>query len=808
MGSIGQDLRWCLRGMGRNRGLTLVIVLSLALAIGANTAVFSIVNAFLLRPLPIEDIDRVVRVRENLAKPGDEPFLRSVTAATYFFLRENSRIFAGVAAATGSDRTLTGMGLPERVSAARVTASFFPVLGIQPILGRNIQPQEDRPGTEGVVLLSHGFWTSHFAADRGVLARTLTLDGRPYRVIGVMPRGLRHPYEADLWVPLALANDPRSTQRYYVPARIKPGIPLETARAEVNGAVRRLREQSPSPDTPWGADLSPLRKEMISDLDRNLFLLTAAAGFVLLIACVNISNLLLAQSLQQSVEVAVRVALGASRKHLLRQFLTYGVVLSLCGGLGGLLLTFWSIRPLVALSPVYGLGEFDIQPRPDLTTLGFSLLLSVVVGTFLGLIPALRVSTGRLQSTLRTAGRGRSLSASGRRLLGTFVVAQVALALVLVVSASLVLYSFTRLVNEPRGFDLHDRLTFEVAFSNLRYPEPGQRVAFLRRATERLRDLPGVVAVGATSTEPLYPGTYTLGFNVEGRPAPDSRGFHVVHTRTITPDYIQAMGMPLLEGRLLTEHDTATSQPVVLISKSMADRYWPHESALGKRVKEGVYDSTSPWMTIVGVVGTLKETEDEVVHNSDAWYIPYTQAPPVETMVLVLRTRSDPRALIPEVRNTIAGIDREEAVYEVSTMEERLARRTMHDRFSAILYTLLGGLGLGLAALGIYGVLSFTVSQRTREIGIRSAMGAQPRDVKRLILRDALLLIGAGLLLGAIAALGATKLLVNQFYGVQSEHPWLLGPAALGLAAVALLSSYIPALRAARVDPILALRQD
>jgi predicted permease len=810
MSSLSQDLRWSLRSMWKNRGLTTVVVLSLALALGANTAVFSVVDAFLLRPLPIDDIERVVRVRENFAAAGEEPFLRSVSASTYFLLLQHNRVFAGLAAATGSDRTLTGVGVPERVSAARVTASFFPVLGIEPILGRGIHPEEDRSGSASVVLLSHGFWHSHFAAERGVLGRVLRLDGVPHQVIGVMPRGLRHPYEADLWVPLALQNDPTSTQRYYVPARIKPGVSLESARREVDELIRRLREENPSPDFPRSADLSPLRREMIEGIDRNLLLLSVAAAFVLLIACVNIANLLLAQSLRQSTEVAVRVALGGTRRHLVRQFLTYGILLALLGGTAGLLLTSWAVRSLVAVSPLYGLGEFDIQPRLEATTLAYSLLLSVLVGSLFGLIPALRVSRSRLHSTLQEGGRGRSLGVSGRLLLKLFVVAQVALALVLLVSASLVLASFWRLVTDPRGFELQRRLSFEVSFSDARYPQPSRRVAFLRQACQRLVELPEVIAVGATSTEPLYPGTFSTGFNIEGRPAADSRGFHVAHTRTITPGYMTAMGIPLNSGRLLTEHDTDSSEPVVLISRSMAERYWPGESPLGKRVKRGVYDSESPWMTIVGVVGTLKETEDEVASTSDAWYLPYTQptASPIESMVFVLSTRSDPMSLVPQVRSAVASLDRDLAIYDVLSMEDRLARRTMHDRFSAILYSILGGLGLGLAALGIYGVLSFTISQRLREIGIRSAMGARPVDLKALVLRDALLLTLAGLAVGFAAAIAATRLLSSQLHGMRHDDPGVIVGAVLALAGVSLLSSYVPALRAARVEPIDALRQE
>lgn len=806
---LSHDLRWALHVMAKNRLLTLVILLSLGLAIGANAAVFSVIDAFLLRPLPIADIERVVRVRENLTAAGEEPFLLSVSARTYFLLRQHSRVFTGLAAGTGSDRTLTGDGPPERVSAAMVTASFFRTLSIEPVLGRNFLPEEDVPGAGGVTILSHGFWTSHFAADPGVLGRVLKLDGQPFRVIGVMPRGLRHPYEADLWVPLALQNDSTSHRRYYVPARVKPGISVERAEAETSELIRRLREQNPSPHFPRSADLSPVRQEMIGDLDRYLALLSAAAAFVLLIACVNISNLLLAQSLEKSTEVAVRVALGATRWRLMRQLLIYSVLLALTGGLAGLLLTFWTLQPLVSLSPVYGLGEFDIQPRPSIQMLGFCFLLSLGVGCLFGLIPALRVSKSSLQNSLREVGRWPNLGRVGHRLLRLFVVAQVALALVLVVSASLVLFSFRRLLTEDRGFDLSSRLTFEVSFSGARYSERSRRIAFVRHALERLRDLPGVISVGATSTEPLYPGTYSAGFNIEGRPTTDSRGYHVLHTRMATPGYLESLGVPLIKGRMLSQHDGESTDPVVVISKSMADRYWSGENIVGKRVKAGIYDSGSPWMTIVGVVGTLKETEDEVVTTSDAWYIPYTQptAPDLGSMVFVLHTRLAPKALVPQVRTAIASIDKDQTIYDVLTLEDRLAQRTMDERFGALLYCILGGLGLGLAALGIYGVISFSVSQRQREIGIRSAMGARPADIRVLILRDAMLITIAGVAVGLALTMISTRLLAAQLYEVQPHDPGILAGGILGTVLISLLSSYIPAIRAAKAEPVEALRR-
>jgi putative ABC transport system permease protein len=809
MESLIQDLRSALRTMRRNRGLTAVVVLSVGLAIGANTAVFSVVDAFLLRPLAIQDIDRVVRVRENLALPGHQPDLRSLSGASFGRWRRENRVFSRMAAATGTSLTLTGDGEAERISGARVSADFFPVLGIRPSLGRPFSAEEDRPGREDTVLIGYGLWQRRFAGDPRILGRVLTLNGTPHTVVGVMPRGLRHPYEADLWVPLGFRED-AGPQEFYAPARLKPGITLERARAEMNALARRIAQEDPRPTAPKGADLSPLRGEMIGNLARMLYLLSAAAAFVLLIACANISNLLLAQSLSQRSEVAVRTALGAGRSRLIRQFLTYSVALAVAGGLAGLLLSFWAVGPLAALSPVYGLGEFDIQPRLDLPTLAFTFLVSLAVGVLFGVVPALRVSKVNLVSALKEGGRSRTMPPGSRRLLGGFVTAEIALALMLLVGAGLLFRSLQRLRGEDRGFDRRNLMTFTVAFPDRKFPRREQKVAFLRAAIRRLREIPGVEGAGATTVQPLYAGTAAASFNVEGHPATDERGFHITHTRTVTPDYFAAMKIPLIAGRYLDEHDDERSPLAIVISKSFADRYWPGESAVGKRVKRNRYDSDRPWLTVVGVVGTLKETEDEVATSSDAWYLPAAQPilDDLDAMTFVLRGRSAPESLLPATRAAIAGIDRDQPIYDVKTMEERFQVRTQTERFSTGVYGALGLLGLTLAAIGIYAVLAFSVSQRLPEIGIRSALGATPGEVRLLILRDALWVTVLGLALGTGGALLLTRLLSGELYQIDPRDPATFLGALACLAVTALAASVIPALRAARTSPLLALRHE
>ncbi len=809
--ALPQDVRWSLHVMRRNLGLTAAVVASLGLAIGANTAIFSVVDAFLLRPLAIEKIDRIVRLRENLAERGGSADLRSLSGAAYRRWSAEQKVFTGIAAASGTSLTLTGSGEPERFSASAVTANFFPVLGIRPLLGRSFAPEEDRPGRDQVVMIGYDVWRSRFGGDPRILERTLLLNGRRCAVVGVLPRGFHHPYQSHMWVPLAYRDDAaHAGQEYYAPARLKPGVTLAQARRQMDEMVRRLHEADPRPRSARGADLSPLRRETVGDLERLLDLLAAAAAFVLLIACVNTSTLLLAQGLKQDHEVAVRAALGASRRRLVQQILTYSALLALLGGALGLLLAHGAMRPLVALSPTYGLGEFDIEPRLDLATLAFGLAASLAVGIVFGLVPALRMSRRTLGRSLQEGGRTRTAGVAGRRLLGGLVVAEVALAMVLLAGAGLIVRSFERLRGEDRGFRTQGVLSFQVPFPDFKFPQRRQKVEFVRRALDRLRRVPGIAAVGATTVQPLFAGTSAAGLSVEGRPVAGERGDHLVHDRTITPGYLESLGAPLVAGRFPDDRDVATAPWVVVLSKTAADRYWPGESAVGKRLKRGLATSSRPWLTVVGVVGAFKETHDDLLANDDAWYLPYAQ-PIVEgldEMTFTASVRGDPAALAPAVRRALREVDPEEPVYGMLTMDERLTERTTPERFSAVTYTAFGLLGLLLAAIGIHGVLAFNVSQRLREMGIRAAVGAEPGDLRRLVLRSALRMATAGLAIGLAGALFLTRLLASQLHEVSPRDPLVLAAALASLAVVTLVAGYVPARRASRVDPAIALRTE
>jgi putative ABC transport system permease protein len=812
MAMLEQDLVWAVRTMRRNLGLTVAVVLSLGLALGANAAVWSVVDAFLLRPLGIREIDRVVRVRENRAEPGTAADLRSVSTRTFLRWRAENHVFASMAAGTDADVVLSGRGAPERLAAGRVTADFFSTLGLAPVLGRDFLAEEDRPGGRHVVLLGHGLWERRFGAAPGVLGQALILNGQPYTVVGVMPRGLRHPYQAELWVPLVPVDSPSGPEeQLYVPARLRPGVTLARAGAEMSRLTARLRAADPRPDAPRSADLSPLRAELVGDLDRLLAFLTAVAALVLLIACANASNLLLAQSLEQGGEVAVRTALGATRLALVRQFLAYSILLGLAGGALGLLLSAWSLAPLVSMSPVYALGEFDITPRLDAASLALTAGVSLAVGIAFGLVPALRLSRLGLSGALRETGRGRSLGRGGRRFLAALVVSEVALALVVLVGAGLMGRSLQRTLTEDRGFDRRGVLTFATAFPAYRFPDLAHKARFVAAVTRRLRALPGVTAAGATTTQPLFPGTTSMPFSVEGLAGRgrDGREPYLCHRRTITAGYLEALRVPLLRGRLLSESDDARAPRVVLVSRSFADRYWPGKDPIGRRVKRGRVDGPSPWLTVVGVVGTLVETRDELEPHPDALYFPYAQptAPELDSMIFVVRApHAEPSSSA--VREAVRGVDPDEPVYDVATMEELFRQRTAPARLSAALYGILGGLGLVLAGLGLHGVLSFTVSRRLHEIGIRSALGASPADLLRLVLGNGLGLTGLGLALGTALSLPFTRLLGSQLHDVEAHDPWTLGGALLFLAVTALFSSLLPARRAARVAPLDALRRE
>ncbi|MEP6916028.1 MAG: ABC transporter permease [Acidobacteriota bacterium] len=802
---LRHDLRWAWRTLRSRPGVNLVVIASIGLAIGANTAAFSVVNAFLWRSWGDRATGQVVRVREDYALPGQPPDVRGFRMASFGPWQRAATVFDAMAAGTGTSATLVIDGRPERVAAGAVTANFFGVLGIRPALGRTFTADEDTPARRDAVLLGDALWRSRFGADPSVLGRAVQLNGRVCTIVGVMPRGLKHPYQSDLWVPLGYREDPMNAAGIYVPARLKPGVTLAQANEEMDHMAARLRQAHPTPDTPSGAQVTPLRPEMLGRLTGVLYALSGAALLVLLIAAANVSNLLLAQSLEQQNEAAVRAALGASRARLVRQFLTYGVLLSGIGGLAGVLLTFWSVGPLVALSPLYGAGEFDIEPRLDGLTVAFTIAMTVTVGVAFGVLPAIGIARARASDVLRAVGRSGTLSRGSRRWLKGLVVVELALAFVLLVGACVTGQGLLALRRETWGFDRHDVTTFDVAVSPLRYPERAQQEAFVHELLERVGSLPGVAAVGATSAPPFYAGTEAASFTVDGIPPPP-RGFLLAHSRVVTPHYFEALAIPVLAGRSFTDADNATSVPVVVLSQSLAERYWPGQNPIGRRVKRGRIDSPARWLEIVGVVGNLRENPDDDIPGTDAWYLPYRQptAGSIAELTYVVKT-SQGAAIVPSMRDAVAQSDPDVPIFDAVTMDERFARFTATERLSGNLTATLGVIGVFLAGVGVYAVLAFSVRRRLPELGIRAALGARPSDVRRAVVREAGLLVAAGLGSGAaVSFLVRPWLDANLFpVGVSEPAAAVLAGAAVVLAAA--ISTIVPAVRASRVDPVRAL---
>ncbi len=802
---LGHDLRWAWRSLLSRPGLSLVVVASIGIAIGANTAAFSVVNAFLWRSWGSRATDEVVRLREDYAAPGQAPDVRGFRLAHFGAWRRENTVFDAMAAGRGSSATLVVDGRPQRVAAGVVTANFFDVLGIRPALGRTFTADEDTPARRDAVLLGDALWRSAFGADPGVVGRTVRLDGGLSTVVGVMPRGFKHPYQSDLWRPLGYREDPTSTDGVYVPARLKPGVTLAQANDAMDRMAARLWQAQPTPDTPTGAQVTRLRPEMLGRLTTILYALAGAAMLVLLIAVANVSNLLLAQSLEKQGEAAVRTALGASRSQLVRQFLTYGVLLSGIGGLLGVLLTFWSVGPLVALSPLYGAGEFDIEPRLDWPTLGFTVATTMAVGIAFGLLPALGMSRSRVSDVLREVGRSGTLSAGHRRWLRGLVVVELALAFVLLAGASLVGQGLWALHRESWGLEREGVLTFDAALSGERYGRREAQEGFVHDVVDRLAALPGIVAAGATTVPPFYAGTEAAPFTVEGAPPP-ARGYFLAHSRAVTPRYFEAMGVPLLTGRPFAETDDSNATPVVIVSRSLAERYWPGRSALGRRVKRGRLEGSEPWMEVVGVVGDLRENPGTDIPSSDAWYLPYRQPTAGGIAELTYVVKATPGvASVASLGEAVALSDPDVPIFDAVSLDERFARFTSTERLSATLTALLGALGVFLAAVGVYAVLAYSVRRRMPELGIRAALGARPSDVRRTVMGEAALLVVMGLACGAALSVFALPWLDADPLTTGASYAAAAATAAGVVLVGATASTIVPALRASRVDPVRAL---
>ena len=812
------DFRAAVRQLANSPGFTALVVLIIALGIGANTAIFSVVRAVMLRPLPMAEPDRLVRLRENFASGSDETQL-NLSPITWQRWRQYNDVFTDSAAATGASFTLTGEGNSQYVPAAVVSYNFFTVLGVPPLLGRDFLPEEDRPGGPRVVLIGHGFWQRVLGGAPDVIGRTLTLDGEKRTIVGVMPEHFRHPYRAELWTPIALVIDPaRTAGNYlYAPARLKPGVTLEQARRSMRELCARLAKEFPQANSAREAWIVPLQESFIHDTKLKMFAILAAAGFVLLIAGANIASLLLARHIERETDTSIRAALGATRGRLLREFLAQSLVLAVAGSVAGVLVAVWLTGPLVALSPMASdatgnaMREFDTTARLDGVVLAVITGLTLLVGLGFGLLPALRGTRSNLSLALKGDGRGATLDRGARRTLGALVITEIAVAVVLLVATGQMVKSFHRLVTQPWGFATDHRLTFDITFSERHFAGQEARRAFLAKSLERLRALPGVVAATAATTDLVNLGVNMAAITPEGSTPPAARGYFLTSHRLVVPGYFADAGIRIVRGRALDSTDQPDGPKAAVISEQFARRFWPDENPIGKTIKRGRATDTRPPYVVVGVAADIKGISDSL--DGDVvglWYLPYSQNANflADDVTFIVHTATAPEGLQSAVRTALAQVDPDIAAYHFGTLERLLDDTYAEDRFALLLISLFGVLGLVLAAVGLYGLLAFQVVRRTREIGVRAALGAQGGDIVALVLRQAAGLVFAGLGAGLLAALALSRILQSQLHEVSPTDPAAYLLAALVLSIAALLACWLPARRASQVDPMVALRSE
>ena len=805
MHTLFRDIRYGVRMLYKNRGFTFVALLALALGIGANTAIFSVVNSVLLRPLPFRDPQRLIMIWQNYQQRGGAE-REWASPADFRDLRDQAQSFEHVAAMVGWGPTLTGQGEPVDLQGAGVSHDMFAALGVDPAMGRGFKPDEDQAGAERVVVLSHQLWQRRFGSDPSIVGRSITLSGESYTVIGVMPRSLNFPIlnNTDIWRTIAplLALNPgcdRGCVILRLIAKLKPEVSIEAARAEVTGISEQLAERFPETNKGIGTTLVPLHEQLVGDVQPAMLVLLGAVGLVLLIACANVANLLLARAAAREKEVAIRAALGASRWRLVRQHLTESLVLAAIGGGLGLLIAFWMVDLLVGIAPK-GTPRIE-EVAIDTSILGFTLGVALLTGLVFGLAPALLSSRTNFNNALKEGGRDTSATTRGARLRSALVVSEVALALMLLIGAGLLIKSFINLQSVDAGFNPENVLRVDVTIPRSRYPERTQLVSFFNELLDRVSALPAVESAGAVSTLPLSGGGMDGNFGIEGRPPAEQDNELVAWYSSITPDYFRAMGIRLLKGREISELDTADRPKVVLISETMARRYFPDEEPLGKRL---VFGGGKDLREIVGVIADVKYFGLSV-DSRPSMYFPHSQSPS-RRMSLVVKTHGDPMALAGAIRGHVSALDADLAISNVMTMEQLVGSSIAEPRFVLLLLGAFAAVAMVLSAIGVYGIVSYSVTRRMHEIGVRMALGAQAADVLRLVVVQGMTLVLGGIGLGLIAAFGLSRVMKSLLFGVSATDIPTFALTAILLTGVALGACFVPARRAARVDPMESLR--
>ena len=808
---IAADVRYAFRTLRRNPGFAIVVLLTLALGIGANAAIFSVVNGVLLRPLPFRDADRLMVIWGDLKRPGlnDIP----ASAGEYVDYRDRSHAFEQVSAYDTVGFNLTGGGEPERVEGAVVTTTFFSLLGASAQAGRTFVAGEDQPGRDDVVVLSHSLWTRRFSANPAIVGQTIPVDGRPTQVVGVMPAAFQFPDRSiEIWKPFlldaeALSDNNRGSHGYTALARLKAGISRQQAQADLNAVTAAFKADHPGNyRNGFGATLRPLQEEIVGDTGRPLMVLLGAVAVVLLIACANVANLLLARAASRRKEIALRTALGASRGRLVRQLMTESVLVSAVGGLIGLGLAAWGVDLLIASAPdsIPRIQEVGVDAR----VVGFTALVSLATGLLFGLVPALRASRAPLNDALKEGGRaggGGVHGFAGRAL----VVSEVALSLVLLIAAGLLIHSFTRLQDVAPGFDSSRLLTFRLSLPESRYTTFQKGQSFFDEFFTGLRRRPGVRGVAAINALPFSGFGGSRSFHIEGREEKRPEDQTEEQLRIVTDGYFAAMGIPIVTGREFTERDALNQPRVAVVNDAMAKKHWPHESPIGKRVS---FSTNEPhWYEIVGVAGNIKHRALEAVDRPEL-YVPYRQPLfaewTVRPMYVIARTSADPASIVAIARHEIARVDPDQPISDVRTMDERIGRSLSSRRFSMVLLALFAGLALTLAAVGIYGIVAYSVTERTHEIGVRVALGAQRRDVMAMVVGQGMTMTIVGTAIGVAASAALARLMSSLLFGVSAVDPVTFVAIPLLLIAVALAACYVPARRAMRVDPLETLRSE
>jgi putative ABC transport system permease protein len=809
---LWQDLRYAVRVLFKSKALTAVALVTLALGIGVNSAIFSVVNAIVLRPLPYPESERLMVIWGNLHKSGLEK--TEISALEFRDFQQQCQAFEQIAAYSSQGLNLTGVDQPERLRGAAISWNLFSTLGVQPRAGRAFTAEEDRFGNDNRVILSHSLWQRRFGGDSGVLNRTIQLDGRTVSIVGVMPADFHFPdKDTEAWIPLAFSPDlleenNRGSHFLNVVARLKPGVTPVQAQADLNTVTERLtREHTSTYRIGFSTNILTLHEELVGNLRRAMLVLLGAVGLVLLIACANVAHLRLASATSRYREFAIRAALGAKRSRIVRQFLTESVLLSFVGGAAGFLLAIWVVRALVVLMPkdTPRLEEIKLDYRVVLFTLGTSLLTGIIFG----LAPALQAAKTNLNDVLKEAGRGGSDTGKRLRLRNLLVVSEFALSLVLLISAGLMVKSLLRLQDVKPGFDSTNLLTMRLALPSTKYENFNQSRMFFEQLLDRLEARADVQSVGGINLLPFGGSGGDRSFSIEDQPTSSGQARPDEQVRFITPGYFHTMSIPLLQGRDFTRHDLPDTPPVAIVNNACARKFWPNGNAIGKRIS---FSARNPkWYEIVGVTGNVKHRGLDIADSPEI-YIPAFQplfadgnVPP---LYVALRTVNDPSQVANAMRTEVAAIDPDQPVSSLMTMDQRISDSIAPRRFNMFILGLFAALALILAAIGIYGIMAFTVIQRTHEIGLRMALGASTGDVVKLILRSGLKLALIGIALGLLASFAAARVLSSLLFEVSATDPAIFVIDALLLAVAALLASYIPARRAMKVDPLIALRYE